>query len=485
MYRLVNAFFTRTYDNPDEYWQAQEVAHHMVFGYGYITWEWQSCIRSYAHPMLFATLYKVVAWLHLDQTMALIWAPKLLQACFAAITDYATYNLAKRVINQTIAPYILLITLCSWYNYFIAARTLSNAMEAMFTVSALNYWPLSNLNKSASVRDYRVALLLAGMACIMRPTNGLVWLFLGMKLILGSSGRRVAVLFNAAVIVSLVVTGDILLNSWMYGELVLTPLNFVKVNVLDSISLIYGVHPWHWYLSQGVPVVLTTLLPLTLFGGYKAMTTTTSDATRAQRLLVQLIVWVIGIYSLLSHKEFRFIYPILPIMLVLAASGLAHINSSNRRRAVMLLLVITQLPMAFYLNLWHQRGVVDVMLWLRDQSDLTSLGVLMPCHSTPWQSMIHRPNTSMWFLTCEPPLDAKKDYVDEADRFYADPVKFLSDDFDKEWPSHLLMFEQLLQDNHVTHILKEQQGYHECARFFNSHFHDDWRRQGDVIALCK
>lgn len=46
-----------------------------------------------------------------------------------------------------------------------------------------------------------MALLLAGMACIMRPTNGLVWLFLGMKLIFGSSGRRVAVLFNAAVIV--------------------------------------------------------------------------------------------------------------------------------------------------------------------------------------------------------------------------------------------------------------------------------------------
>lgn len=36
-----------------------------------------------------------------------IWAPKLLQACFAAITDYATYNLGKRVINQTIAPYIV------------------------------------------------------------------------------------------------------------------------------------------------------------------------------------------------------------------------------------------------------------------------------------------------------------------------------------------------------------------------------------------
>lgn len=37
------------------------------------------------------------------------WAPKLLQACFAAVTDYATYNLAKRVINQTIAPYIVCV----------------------------------------------------------------------------------------------------------------------------------------------------------------------------------------------------------------------------------------------------------------------------------------------------------------------------------------------------------------------------------------
>lgn len=31
--RLCCAWLTRTYDNPDEYWQAQEVAHRMVFGY--------------------------------------------------------------------------------------------------------------------------------------------------------------------------------------------------------------------------------------------------------------------------------------------------------------------------------------------------------------------------------------------------------------------------------------------------------------------
>ena len=34
IFRTVNAFLVRTYFNADEYWQALEVAHRMVFGYG-------------------------------------------------------------------------------------------------------------------------------------------------------------------------------------------------------------------------------------------------------------------------------------------------------------------------------------------------------------------------------------------------------------------------------------------------------------------
>ena len=27
-------------------------------------------------------------------------------------------------------------------------------------------------------------------------------------------------------------------------------------------------------------------------------------------------------------------------------------------------------------------------------------------------------------------------------------------------------------------------GYSECKRLFNSHWHDDWRRKGDVVVWC-
>lgn len=48
--RLCCAWLTRTYDNPDEYWQAQEVAHRMVFGYPFLQSDTLSDLcEKYAH----------------------------------------------------------------------------------------------------------------------------------------------------------------------------------------------------------------------------------------------------------------------------------------------------------------------------------------------------------------------------------------------------------------------------------------------------
>ena len=38
--RLLNAILVTTQLDPDEWWQAPEVAHRLVFGCGVLTWEW-------------------------------------------------------------------------------------------------------------------------------------------------------------------------------------------------------------------------------------------------------------------------------------------------------------------------------------------------------------------------------------------------------------------------------------------------------------
>lgn len=85
----------------------------------------------------------------------------------------------------------------------MAARTLSNSMEMVFTIIALNYWPLPgiiSMNGHQWLKRYRISLIFALIACVMRPTNGLIWLFLGVHLILTAKGHRFQVIMNAIIL---------------------------------------------------------------------------------------------------------------------------------------------------------------------------------------------------------------------------------------------------------------------------------------------
>lgn len=70
--RLSSVFVVQTYFVADEYWQCLEVAHKIVFGYGYLTWEWTQGIRSYVYPLFTAFLYNILRILGLDNPTLLV-----------------------------------------------------------------------------------------------------------------------------------------------------------------------------------------------------------------------------------------------------------------------------------------------------------------------------------------------------------------------------------------------------------------------------
>jgi phosphatidylinositol glycan class B len=172
-----------------------------------------------------------------------------------------------------------------------------------------------------------------------------------------------------------------------------------------------------------------------------------------------------------------------------------------------------------------------------------TVGMLTPCHSTPWRSHLQYPPSETlagiraWALTCEPPLGLnateKADYLDEADMFYADPQTWLKKNMSRHpprrkdgtratgfasgvfapdprhkralninseildtareeqfwstgqgrrpWPDYLIFFAQL---EPTLQVSLRGSGYLECKRLFNSHWHDDRRRTGDLVIWC-
>lgn len=342
-----------------------------------------------------------------------------------------------------------------------------------------------------------------------------------------------------------------------YGFWTFPPLRFLYFNIAQSLAVFYGKNRTDYYLTEGLPLLLTTALPFAVCGVWQTLRDTPqsslpkpgesttksaeSGATDnpAQRSILRTLAWACIVVtltlSLISHKEVRFLYPILPFLHVIAAKPLVSFLPSRAppfRRAIILILFASNLILAGYVSQVHQRGVIDVLSYLRHKHETrnnlaglynthdvkisnTTVGFLMPCHSTPWRSHLIYPEISAWALTCEPPLNVplseRSTYLDEADEFYIKPgpsawlranmedvqtitsrgsrsgQHWLRQDpkfkrkYRREWPQNLVFFAHL-EDTLGGYLAGTR--YRECWRGFNSHFHDDYRRVGDVVVWC-
>lgn len=453
-FRIFNASLTKTFFQPDEYWQSLEPAHELVYKYGYLTWEWKEGLRSAAHPLLFAGFYWIASNIfHVTSSDTLVLVPYFVQAVIAGLGDYYFCVLAIRIYpaNRNVLWYAAVITAGSAFNFFCLTRTFSNSLEMVLTTVALAYWPWS---KSINWKSFTTALIVAAFSCVFRPTNSLIWLYLGLTLI-KRNPHRVKIAGLAFLIVLLTLVANFAIDYIYFGRPVFPIINFLKFNLFESLAHFYGTSPWHYYLSQGLPLLLIGYIPFALSDFIKSGRQSQSSG---------LIIFIILIYSCLRHKEVRFIYPILPLLHLKTVNSFLNplpVIAKIATRKMLICLCVLNLTVAMFFNTFHQRGVIDVMKYIRNEESIESVGFLMPCHSTPWQSHLHSPKLTggnLWFLTCEPPINMSESeratYLDIADQFYEDPVIFLdknfpplfsevSEEFSYSWPSHLIFFEAL------------------------------------------
>ncbi len=328
-----------------------------------------------------------------------------------------------------------------------------------------------------------------------------------------------------------------LMDRLFYEEWTLPPIRFLYFNIAQSLAVFYGKNPWHYYVTQGIPLLLTTALPFGVVGLWKALAMRPAPSAikanvTARNQLAITVIFMTMMLSFVSHKEVRFLYPLLPVLHLLAGECMADYLLAGRSQSlkattlsgiktlgkpILAPLLVTNVVIAYYTAVVHQSGVVAVTDFLRQEyedrhlatassSREMTVGFLMPCHSTPWRSHLVYPGISAWALTCEPPVDVemadRASYLDEADRFYNDPISFMrtemrkapagAEDLDgvkpaespRAWPNYLAFFEQLepLLKSALESGLTPR--YRECWRHFNSHWHDDSRRRGDVIVWC-
>lgn len=477
LFRILNAFSIRTFFQPDEYFQALEPAHNLVYGYGYLTWEWHEALRSSLHPLIYACAYKVFDFI-LPDTWAVFIAPKFTGALIAAAGDLFIYKFARRFWqNLDVAKIALLMSLLSSWNWYVSTRSFLNNLEMALTAAGLSYWPWNHYK----LMPLLISCFFGFLSCIVRPTNAILWGYLAVLLLArnyNKLSRLASLLISVSVVLSVTLFVTSVADRFFYGLWTFPIYNFLEFNVVRNLLIFYGSAPWHFYLFQALPLMLMGLTPVFML----------SVIRNPKSSLVGLCVVFVTAFSSIAHKEFRFLQPLYPVMLVLCAHELYLRRNVKYAKVLTVIVVCFHVFVAFFFTRVNEVGEIKVIEHLRDDPTVTSVGFLTPCHSTPWHSMLHRPELveESWFLTCEPPLHLEsgtsenvKAYRDQLDQFFDNPALFLQN-LPYKWPSHLVIFQPM--EDVLIRVLPE---YQECSRLFNSYFHWDGRRSGDIIVLCR
>lgn len=454
--RILSVFVVKSWYVPDEYWQSLEVGHKLAFGYGYLTWEWTKGIRSYIYPLCIGALYRALAWFDLDQVNCLVFGPRILQAILSAISDYCFFRWSNN------SKWSIFLITTSWFWFYTASRTLSNTIETCLTTIALRLYPKYRSSDSHGF------LWIVALLCFVRPTAAILWLPLCIYHVHKSIHSVFELLIKRYLLIGLIVGGiAITLDSYAHGYFIVTPLEFFKANILENVGSFYGTQPWYWYFTTGLPTILGLYTIPFIFAIIQ--TVQNREIYQERYILLQTILFTLSIYSLLTHKEFRFILPLLPICLFITSDALSKWSRNASRVTIWLvaiaLLISNAIP-ALYLSLVHQRGTTDVMHTIeriaREYKDQdghrAKLLFLMPCHSTPWYSHVHQ-NVTMRFLTCEPNLKEQQHYLDEADQFYVNPSSWLQSHIPvypkTAMPTHTILFDTL--QSQIDGFLKSYQ----------------------------
>jgi GPI mannosyltransferase 3 len=358
------AALTRGRLHPDEVFQYLEPAHYVAFGYWEPAWEWSAGLRNWAMPGLLGLLLRVGSVLGLEHPWAkvgLVWC-----ACAAmqALGALALYRLVEERNGR--GPALLAVAVqATWGGWLLyAARSLGDVLSVAPLLGAL-LWTQRARDRGTLLPGLLAGALLA-VACVIRYPSAVFSLPLGLCLLLARRWSALAgmALGSAAVLLGLGVLDWLTWGApwhslWAYFEF-----NFVRGGANQ-----FGTKPWWWYAP-----ILAGMAPMLLTWSF-------FQGLRQRDVLVGAFATYLLVVSALAHKEARFLVPLLPLFVAIAAAPAWRTLSrwQHSRRALVAIAALYGFSSWAAATLQRTSGlrteVTDAFVHLSPEPELRSLAV--------------------------------------------------------------------------------------------------------------
>jgi len=237
-----------------------------------------------------------------------------------------TVQLRKKYDNATGRCFVLI--LCSQFHLlFYASRPLGNIFALVLVLWAYVSWFKGEWRSMINLFVFATVVFRCDLLVLLAPVGLLALATRDVPIVDGIKWGLTAGVVSLGV--SLVV------DSYFWQRPLSPEFEVLYFNTALNKSSEWGTLPWHWYVSSALLRALlgtALLVPFGLLEAQPAVTTQPLNRPDFCRYfdwsmvkLLTPVVCFVGLYSLLPHKELRFIIYAIPILSIAAARGLAVI----------------------------------------------------------------------------------------------------------------------------------------------------------------
>lgn len=304
--------------HPDEIMQYLEPAHRLVFGNGISYWEYFYGARSWLVPGAVAGVLKLFDLIGLGEPAWYIGGVKLFFCAVSLLIPAGMYFFARRHFSETAARAALLAG-AFWYELIVFAHKPMTEFVATALLMIAFAFSLRGPEEKSSEKGVMLAGVFAVLAVAVRAQYApLALLPLGAAFYLTRKKMRlvlvVIMIFLAVGIFDAVTWGEGLFHSYLTN----LRFNLILGELRAGETPAYQFLPWIALAGGGLSILFAAAA---LF-----------DLRRYGFLLASIAV-VLLLHSLQAHKEYRFIFAIIPLWLLVASDIVAQLMArANRAR---------------------------------------------------------------------------------------------------------------------------------------------------------
>ena len=306
--------------HPDEIMQYLEPAHRLVFGNGATYWEFFYGARSWLVPGLVAGVLKLFDIVGLGQPAWYVGGVKLVFCAISLLIPAGMYFFARCHFGETVARVALLMG-AFWYELVgFAHKPMTEFVATALLMSLLALCVRPETDRLRMVLTAALAVLVVAVRVQYAPLGLLVF-----GLFFYRTGKKAQfVLIAASFLVAIGIFDAITWDGGLFHSyIVYTRVNLALGGIGAGESPAWQYLYWLLIASMGLVAlcVLAILYNLWRYG-----------------LLLALIALTLLIHSTQSHKEYRFIFVVIPLWLLIGADFVVWFASrASEGRSRMLL----------------------------------------------------------------------------------------------------------------------------------------------------